>query len=482
MGHRQMREVRRIFFVFFILLFFGVKGWAYGPIAVNTDGTPMKHANISDSSALKWTPENGPVQDSGASHTFATRAEYDSFCASQNGGGGGGCSLNPLMREAHAAISSNAEANTLMAESFATWDAVSDASVSFSQDGSLGVDVNVCNYTQYIDAALDPINGDSSDPRVCGCLGTCSSACRNVVVYDANGDIFGLEYGEGNRGAIIGSAGPIVWPGRTNFLKFEALINGVCLEDSPDTTACRTFRLTNSTLKAVMIHELGHALGLAHVQVNGASIQVSSSGEANVKASADPEAVPTMYPILVKKSDNSGYVDMTTLHKDDQIGLSHLYPKSSLTSSYCKAKGTIYKGTSGQRCVEVVLRESGNTILGAISFITGAEVANDSNPSQAINSCAESNTQNCGNYEIQGLTVGKTYTIEVNAIPNFPSGSTIGPCGSNNPSFSGVSQNGGTILSSSGTSISCSSAGSTIVCSGGSFYDTDLCRTIPTIP
>ena len=52
---------------------------------------------------------------------------------------------------------------------------------------------------------------------------------------------------------------------------------------------------------------------------------------------------------------------------------------------------------------------------------------------------------------LRGLQVGHTYRVTVNPIPNFTSGSTIGPCDTN-PTFTTYS--GGT--------VTCSSAGQSL--------------------
>lgn len=472
---------------------------SYTNIAVNADGTPIKfQVSGTGQLVLTWNPEAGPVQDTTSIHDFSA-STYDEFLAYCGGGGGsgdggGGCSMNPLLNDAMAASAvTNAEGIALINSAFAVWDnEATDANVSYVQGASLGSSVDVCNYADYIDSAISQfaIDGDANDPRVCGCLGTCSLPCNNPVIFDSNGDITALEAGEGNRYSVLGSAGPVIWPGVNYILKFEAIINGVCLDDSP-AAGCGGVSISNDELLSVMVHELGHAQGLGHSQVNPKSIGYTPAladpyeleGSAYVISDATwglNGAVPTMYPFLVTGATQS------SLMMDDKIGLAHLYPASTFTSNYCTLQGNVYTGVSGLRCVEVVFRDSTSQVLNAVSVISGGEAANTgrggipvtttpwwtatANP--GTNACDDTN-DNCGKYTVN-VPAGKTYNIEVNAIPNLDPGSSIGPCASN-PQFTGVNQTGTNswTLPQAATQVVCGAGGTTITSVG----DPDLAIT-----
>lgn len=436
---------------------------SYTNIAVNANGTPMKfQVSGTGQLVLTWNPEAGPMQDTDSIHDFSssTYEEFLDYCAGGgSGGAGGSCSMNPLLNDVMAASAvTNAEGIALVNSAFAVWDSqATDANVSYVQGTGLGASVDVCNYADFIDSAISQfaIAGDENDPRVCGCLGTCSLPCNNPVIFDSNGDITALEAGEGNRYSVLGSAGPVIWPGVNYILKFEAIINGVCLDNSP-ASGCGGVSFNDDQLLSVMVHEFGHAQGLGHSQVNPKSIGFSAlqdndpyqpAGSAYVIT--DPTwgldgAVPTMYPFLVSGATQS------SLMMDDKIGLAHLYPASTFTSNYCTLQGNVYTGASGLRCVEVVFRDSSSQVLNAVSVISGGEAANNGEGGVAsptwtatanpgVNACADT-SDNCGKYTVN-VPAGKTYNIEVNAIPNFDTGSSIGPCASN-PQFTGVNQTG----------------------------------------
>lgn len=470
---------------------------SYTNIAVNANGSPLKfEVSSTGQLVLTWNPETGPMQDTDSIHDFSdsTYQQYLDFCAGSSGGSdGGGCSMNPLLNDAMAASAvTNAEGVALVTSAFAVWDnEATDANVSYIQGASLGASVDVCNYADYIDSGVSQfaINGDENDPRVCACLGTCAGTCTNPVVFDANGDITALEAGEGNRYSVLGSAGPVIWPGVDHILKFEAIINGSCLDNSPASGCGDTF--SNDELLSVIVHELGHAQGLGHSQVNPKSIGYRPAltdpyelvGEAYLVS--DPPwgvdgAVPTMYPILVTGATQS------SLTMDDKIGLAHLYPANTFTSNYCTLEGNVYNASAaGVRCVEVVFRDSTSSstqVLNSVAVLSGGEAANNgqggvagatwtSTANPGSNSCTDT-SDNCGRYSVH-VPAGKTYNIEVNAIPNFDTGSSIGTCVTN-PSFSGVNQNTGWLIQSSG-SVTCATGGTTI----NSGTAPALSRTIP---
>src|SRR4030095_15246260 len=69
--------------------------WGYGAIVVHKDGVPAKFKTLANGQALTWNPETGPMETDELGKFFG---DFNQTC----GGGGGGCSLSPWLREANA--------------------------------------------------------------------------------------------------------------------------------------------------------------------------------------------------------------------------------------------------------------------------------------------------------------------------------------------------------------------------------------------
>jgi len=473
-----------------VVALFSAPLMAYGPIVVDANGTPMVHQNLSSSSPLVWTPEEGPLQDDETAHVFNNTTSANgldltslaAFCASRDqtsgGSSGGGCQLNRVEKKLATATITNAQGITIVEEAWSAWSTqATDASISFGKGTSFGVDVDICNYSDYIDSANSQLAiSQSTDPRICACLGTCSGSCTNPVVFDSNGDIVAAEYGEENRVAVLGTAGPIALNGIDHFVKMEAIINGACLEGSPNPD-CVGSAVTLEQVKGVMIHEFGHALGLSHSQLNHGEVDIDPNTGIVSVTPDKAEYMPTMYPVIVENST------MATLHKDDKMGIAHLYPKTSLARDYCTVSGTVFhSATAGViHCAEVVLRPVDATTqkTKAISVISGAEVKNDGTATLATR-CKADNPFDCGDFQVQGLEVGVTYQIEINPVDSrFRGGSSIDPC---DPPNSGDPNTGGypSFTAFTGGQVTCSNPQTTITCNGGATNDTDLCVQVAT--
>ena len=161
-------------------------------------------------------------------------------------------------------------------------------------------------------------------------------------------------------------------------------------------------------------HEFGHFVNLDHTQLNLA--------EALDGNPSNDFAVPTMFPILINGAEQ------LSLHKDDEISVSVLYPEPTFLASTGAITGLILPppaplsvGGTPFQGANVIARNVGNPLVDATSNVSGARFfpLNPGGPPPATLQ---------GLYELFGLTPGASYTVEIEEIaPFFAEGSSVGP-------------------------------------------------------
>jgi hypothetical protein len=180
-------------------------------------------------------------------------------------------------------------------------------------------------------------------------------------------------------------------------------------------------------VKAVMIHEFGHMIGLDHSQIN-----LNCLTSYCAPGSDDLEGLPTMFPVLINADA------MSTPATDDIAAISALYPESTFPTSTGRITGHVLfsDGQTPAQGFNVIARKTDNPLAIAVSCVSGflytADVGNPIYPWPGSDFGSRDQTL-IGYYVLPGLPPGD-YTVEVEAIHNsepipFVLGSGLGPIG-----------------------------------------------------
>jgi hypothetical protein len=234
----------------------------------------------------------------------------------------------------------------------------------------------------------------------------------NPIVFDEDGAITDLFFGVNQKTSVLGFAGIVLREVNSlNAAKGEGVVNLYCMNQCPGFACVENF--SPNDVLAFVTHELGHFFGMNHTQVN-----VDQTNETYTT---------TMFAVF----DPSSGADISTLERDDEVGIAYLYRKSpnTLSNDFCAVTGTIRDENADEfQCANVIARNidtAGNKDLSdAISFVSGGDMPGGSpDPGH-------------GQFTIRGLTPGETYQIAVQQIDttfplNSPSSGII-PCSGGN--------------------------------------------------
>ncbi|NOQ69840.1 MAG: hypothetical protein GQ573_07020 [Gammaproteobacteria bacterium] len=279
--------------------------------------------------------------------------------------------LNPIItvhiESGNLGTRTNEAAGTIVEDAFDLWNNVNTSTVMLKIE-PLDVDINFDNFDEYIpnpDGAF--FNADDN---------------LNPIIYDSDGKIIEAFFGS-QSDLIAGFAASIFTAGGNYFKEGYAVINGNTKQPLSDTE-----------LKLLITHEIGHFFGLDHSQAN-INNQETASG---LCSTTSHDNYPVMYPFICRETD---------LHSDDISAVSALYPAVNLNDNFGALQGRF-------------VNESGNPILGANIWVENIVSG------ETYSIVSDYLRQGTGYYKL--LLPEGTYTLHANSINTlFYSGSGVGP-------------------------------------------------------
>lgn len=312
-------------------------------------------------------------------------------------------------------VLSNIQAKVLTESMMDTWASVGTALVDFSYRGDLPEDVTKDNIADYLARTTC---GDSNRTDI----------PANVVpiVFDSDGGIIEYLVGIGSSIEVGGLATLRCFVGSLDDPKSiyqgMLIINGQFI-DGKGASESSPADISVNGIAGVMLHELGHLIGLDHTALNEEIYNNIYSGAISRDNS---KYLPVMLPTVLRNSNSS-----TTLHPDDISAISILYPRGDYLSTAGNIKGEILtKNGKEVRKVNVIARREDDPLCEAVSAVTGRMCTPLLDPSghPNFNSTYCDSPELFGDYIIEGLIPG-SYTVEVEELADgwirdgmYPSG------------------------------------------------------------
>lgn len=374
-----MRKMPRVL-AFLATTFFAVSAFAGGAIKTDINGVPLRWEG-----SVIYNPDKGGLKNNNPSYDHANTVK-------------------------------------IMNDAFSSWISLLPevgGGLGFGEGAGIpdsGNDVNVSNFGNFFGVGTEACYDNNPD-----------TPCVNPIIFDADGEIIDSLFGPCSKFSILGFAGfddvedGSGDPDKAVVRRGQALFSGACVGPTETKAGCGSCKrvLTDSEIRTIITHEIGHLLGMDHAQVNSQSfLDCLRSGSGCSTSTA--QDIPTMFPILVEGAA------MLDLHQDDAAYFQRLYGNDG--DNTCSVSGKIFAsdGVTEVRGVEVVARNiaEGQSETDAISFVSGAESPKVNNFSHKQGNCKE----DCGAYTITGLSPGATYQICVQKIlSQFTGGSSIEP-------------------------------------------------------
>ena len=256
-------------------------------------------------------------------------------------------------------------------EAFQVWEDVETSSLRIRNPEPRFLDENVdgSNFTEYVG----------------------SRRPENLIIFDQDGEISDLVFGEGAGENVLGFAA-IQFADRG---ALEYSFGYTVIGNRPASQPDNFYRVT--------MHEIGHLLGLDHTQAGREWFESDDFG--------DRVFVPVMYPIGTFFGPNEPLAD-------DAIWISWLYPEASFAGSTGTIRGR-------------VRRRTGAPVLGANVVAAAVELDAEGNltevPGEQVGVVSDFLVTDDGSYELPGLPPG-SYVVFIEPLDSeFKEGSSVGP-------------------------------------------------------
>ncbi|MBI2822653.1 MAG: hypothetical protein HYX74_10540 [Acidobacteria bacterium] len=253
---------------------------------------------------------------------------------------------------------------------FQRWEDLPAAGIRFQFDGLLDVDVTASNARQFLSGSPDGLT---------------------PIVLDRDGAIIDLLAGAGSSRFVLGFASPrVVDQARHRILEGHAVING-------------SANISQSVLRAVMLHEFGHLTGLDHTQAGMEFSERRLAGTGFVENGH--RYIPIMFPILYNGGPEGP-------QDDDILWLSNLYPVDARGSSTIRG---------------FVRRASGDAFAGANVVLRSSDYNPAAGRVRIYSVVSDYLMQNNGEFRFEGIPPG-SYELFIEPLAReFTEGSSVGP-------------------------------------------------------
>lgn len=332
---------------------------------------------------------------------------------------------------------SNEEAAGLVRQLFEEWknvtlNGISTVSLDFEEGDGLGP-VDRSNLDQHFTYCPPSEDCPAEDPPF---VSGSARTGKSPILFDHDGSMTDAIQGSGASESILGFAGPRVVEEKDGILYItegQAILNGLFVNGVETVSDPE---VTLDQFKGVVVHELGHFMGIDHTQVNLSSAVKYLNGDESEK-----DSLPTMFPLFI-----DGEAQLS-LHFDDKVAVSSLYPSADYAASFCELTGKVFEsdGVTELQGVNVLAANTGNAQDEVTSFVSGSFYTGSFSDCDA----------GVGDFVITGLTPGRSYSLSVEKVSQaFTGGSSLEPCDPPQGGFAGSTVPG---------VFSCSSGGQVIV-------------------